>query len=37
VKRLHLSARDTVLWLGILNQIRWKLRAGGAAADESEN
>ena len=37
VKRLHLSARDTVLWLGILNQIRWKLRTGGAAADKSEN
>lgn len=28
VKRLHLPARDAVLWLGILRQIAWKLRSG---------
>jgi TrmH family RNA methyltransferase len=33
VKRLHFSARDTVLWLGILNQILWKLRTGGPAEE----
>jgi TrmH family RNA methyltransferase len=34
VKRLHLPARDTVLWLGILRQILWKLRMGGAPEDQ---
>jgi len=36
VKRLHLPARDTVLWFGILHQIVWKLRKGGPPADEAE-
>lgn len=36
VKRLHLPARDTVLWFGILHQINWKLRSGGAPEDEAE-
>jgi TrmH family RNA methyltransferase len=34
VKRLRLPARDTVLWLGILRQILWKLRVGGAPEDQ---
>jgi len=37
VKRLHVPARDTVLWFGILHQIVWKLRKGGAPEDETEN
>jgi tRNA/rRNA methyltransferase len=28
VRRLHLPARDAVIWLGILRQILWKLNAG---------
>ena len=36
VKRLHVPARDTVLWFGILHQIVWKLRKGGAPEDEPE-
>jgi len=36
VKRLHVPARDTVLWFGILHQIVWKLRKGGAPEDASE-
>lgn len=36
VRRLHLPARDTVLWLGILHQILWKLRTGGAREDETK-
>jgi TrmH family RNA methyltransferase len=36
VRRLHLPARDTVLWLGILRQIVWKLRSGGAPEDEAD-
>jgi len=36
VKRLHVPARDTVLWFGILHQIVWKLRKGGAPEDETE-
>jgi TrmH family RNA methyltransferase len=36
VRRLHLPARDTVLWLGILRQIVWKLRTGGASEDEAD-
>jgi TrmH family RNA methyltransferase len=36
VKRLHLPARDTVLWLGILHQINWKLRRGGPPEDGAE-
>lgn len=36
VKRLHVPARDTVLWFGILHQIVWKLRNGGAPEDEPE-
>jgi len=27
VLRLRLPARDTILWLGILRQILWKMRA----------
>jgi tRNA C32,U32 (ribose-2'-O)-methylase TrmJ len=27
VRRLNLPARDAVIWLGILRQILWKLRA----------
>ncbi|HEX4075050.1 MAG TPA: TrmJ/YjtD family RNA methyltransferase [Candidatus Acidoferrales bacterium] len=34
VKRLHVPARDTVLWFGILHQIVWKIRTGGPPADE---
>ncbi|MGD1211941.1 MAG: TrmJ/YjtD family RNA methyltransferase [Candidatus Acidiferrales bacterium] len=30
VRRLHLPARDAVLWLGILRQIVWKMNSGGA-------
>ena len=37
VKRLHVPARDTVLWFGILHQIVWKLREGGPAADNTTN
>lgn len=33
VRRLHVPARDAVLWFGILHQILWKLRAGGAPED----
>jgi general L-amino acid transport system substrate-binding protein len=29
VRRLHLPARDAVIWLGIWRQILWKLREGG--------
>ena len=29
VRRLHLSTRDVVFWLGILRQIIWKMEAGG--------
>ena len=29
VRRLHLSTRDVVFWLGILRQIIWKMDAGG--------
>jgi TrmH family RNA methyltransferase len=36
VKRLHVPARDTVLWFGILHQIVWKLRKGGPPADEAD-
>jgi TrmH family RNA methyltransferase len=36
VRRLHLPARDAVLWLGILRQILWKLRTGGPPEDEAE-
>jgi TrmH family RNA methyltransferase len=36
VRRLHLPARDTVLWLGILRQIVWKLCTGGASEDEAD-
>jgi TrmH family RNA methyltransferase len=36
VKRLHLPARDTVLWFGILHQINWKLRTGGLSEDEAK-
>ncbi len=36
VKRLHLPARDTVLWLGILHQIVWKLRKGGPPEDDAQ-
>jgi len=28
VRRLHLPARDAVIWLGMFRQIVWKLRAG---------
>jgi len=28
VRRLHLPAEDTVIWLGIFRQILWKLRSG---------
>jgi len=27
VRRLHLPARDAVIWLGIFRQIVWKLRS----------
>jgi tRNA C32,U32 (ribose-2'-O)-methylase TrmJ len=27
LRRMQLDAKDTVLWLGILRQIAWKLRA----------
>jgi TrmH family RNA methyltransferase len=30
VRRLHLPARDAVIWLGMLRQIVWKLRSGEA-------
>jgi len=36
VRRLHIPARDTVLWLGILHQINWKLHRGGAPEDDSD-
>ena len=36
VKRLHLPARDTVLWFGILHQIVWKLRKGGPPEDGAD-
>ena len=36
VKRLHLPARDTVLWCGILHQIGWKLRKGGPPEDGAD-
>jgi tRNA C32,U32 (ribose-2'-O)-methylase TrmJ len=36
VKRLHVPARDTVLWFGIFHQIVWKLRTGGAPEDEAD-
>jgi TrmH family RNA methyltransferase len=32
VRRLNLPARDAVIWLGILRQILWKLRAGDRQA-----
>jgi TrmH family RNA methyltransferase len=35
VRRLHIPARDTVLWLGILHQINWKLHRGGPPEDEA--
>jgi len=25
IRRMHLDAKDTVMWLGILRQIAWKL------------
>ena len=28
VRRLHLSARDAEIWLGLFRQIDWKLRSG---------
>jgi TrmH family RNA methyltransferase len=28
VRRLHLPARDSVIWLGILRQMLWKMRSG---------
>ncbi|HEX4004275.1 MAG TPA: TrmJ/YjtD family RNA methyltransferase [Candidatus Acidoferrales bacterium] len=37
VKRLHVPERDTVLWFGILHQIVWKLRSGGAPEDHAAN
>jgi len=36
VRRLHIPARDTVLWFGILHQINWKLHRGGAPEDEHD-
>lgn len=36
VKRLHVPARDTVLWFGILHQIVWKLRVGGAPEGDAD-
>jgi TrmH family RNA methyltransferase len=36
VRRLHVPARDTVLWLGILHQINWKLHKGGPPENETE-
>ena len=36
VRRLNLPARDAVVWLGILRQIVWKLRAKGSVAKDSD-
>jgi len=33
VRRLHLPARDAVIWLGMFRQIVWKLRSGEAKND----
>jgi tRNA/rRNA methyltransferase len=33
VRRLHLPARDAVIWLGIFRQIVWKLRSGQTKRD----
>jgi TrmH family RNA methyltransferase len=33
VRRLHLPARDAVIWLGIFRQIVWKLRSGETNQD----
>jgi len=33
VRRLHLPARDAVIWLGIFRQIVWKLRSGETNRD----
>ena len=33
VRRLHLPARDAVIWLGIFRQIVWKLRSGETRRD----
>jgi len=33
VRRLHLPARDAVIWLGMFRQIVWKLRSGRPSQD----
>jgi tRNA/rRNA methyltransferase len=35
VRRLNLPARDAVIWLGMLRQIAWKMRAGATSASDS--
>jgi len=37
IKRLHLPARDAVLWLGIFRQIAWKLQNPHAPTIKSED
>ena len=36
VRRLNLPARDSVLWLGILRQILWKVKAPNSSEDFAE-
>jgi TrmH family RNA methyltransferase len=36
VRRLHLPARDSVIWLGILRQMLWKMQSGGDKAAEAK-
>jgi len=36
VRRLNLPARDSVIWLGILRQILWKMRSGRDAKNKTE-
>jgi TrmH family RNA methyltransferase len=35
VRRLHLPARDAVIWLGIMRQILWKMRSPRSPAPDS--
>jgi TrmH family RNA methyltransferase len=37
VRRLNLPARDSVIWLGILRQILWKLRSARDAKNETSS
>jgi TrmH family RNA methyltransferase len=37
VRRLHLPARDSIIWLGILRQMLWKMRSGSDKDKEKDN